>query len=122
MPKIAYFNQQIGTFEQREVQSLKDMQQLVDGLIEPVQVNDDLDFVFNEEGLIREMKPSVIKSDGSIRYVGPFFIARLDAAQSKYVDLHYKDWQFIKSLKVKQVLYQHQPIHVVMLGDEHLHE
>ena len=119
MPEIAFFNQKLGTFEKRFVKELKDMQNLVEGLIEPVQITDNLDFVFNEEGLIRGMEPSIIDMSNNTKYVGPFFVARL-GSNGKYINLRPKDWKFLKKLKIVSVITNKSVTHVVKLEDDYL--
>ena len=111
MPKnILVFDRKTGQFTLKNIDTLKDMQNIVGGLIQPVSIKDDdkgsIDIVVNEEGLILGLPLTVMSEDKELMLVGNFFIARASYSTGEYINLTKKDIDWINKLPVKKLLFK----------------
>ncbi len=102
--KVVVFNQETGEMEPKTISGLKDMQNIVGGLIEPVRIFEDdygcIDAIVNEEGLLIDLPLSALSEEKSIHLVGPIFFARASYSQGDYVNLKPGDIKMLNKLSV----------------------
>jgi hypothetical protein len=111
MPKkVMIFDRKTGQFEIKKIDTLKDMQNIVGGLIQPVTIKDDdnggIDIVGNEEGLLMDLPLTAMSEDKVIMLVGPLFFARVSYAQGEYINLTPQDIEWISKLPVRKMYFR----------------